>query len=93
LSGYLSAILSSPKFVNLRQKALELVKDFPVIKRAEGLARSFVTGGTLFEQLGFYYIGPIDGHNFDNLIPYLKFKRAKALRPCISAYYHQKVWF
>lgn len=69
LSGYLSAILSSPKFVNLRQKALELVKDFPVIKRAEGLARSFVTGGTLFEQLGFYYIGPIDGHNFDNLIP------------------------
>ncbi len=69
LSGYLSAILSSPKFVNLRQKALELVKDFPVIKRAEGLARSFFTGGTLFEQLGFYYIGPIDGHNFDNLIP------------------------
>src|SRR5579864_5414685 len=41
-------------------------------RRAEELARSFVTGGTLFEELGFYYVGPIDGHNIDHLLPVLK---------------------
>ena len=40
--------------------------------RAEELARGFVTGGTLFEELGFYYVGPIDGHNLDHLLPVLK---------------------
>ena len=40
--------------------------------RAEEYARGFVTGGTLFEELGFYYVGPIDGHNLDHLLPVLK---------------------
>src|SRR5260370_39713009 len=40
--------------------------------RAEEYARCFVTGGTLFEELGFYYVGPIDGHNLDHLLPVLK---------------------
>ena len=40
--------------------------------RAEEFARGFVTGGTLFEELGFYYVGPIDGHNLDHLLPVLK---------------------
>src|SRR4051812_44537457 len=44
----------------------------PAARRAEELARSFVTGGTLFEELGFYYVGPIDGHNIDHLLPVLK---------------------
>jgi 1-deoxy-D-xylulose-5-phosphate synthase len=47
-------------------------------RRAEELARSFVTGGTLFEELGFYYIGPIDGHNIDHLLPVLKNVRDSA---------------
>ena len=41
-------------------------------RRAEELARGFVTGGTLFEEMGFYYVGPIDGHNLDHLLPVLK---------------------
>ena len=41
-------------------------------KRAEEYARGMATGGTLFEELGFYYVGPIDGHNLDHLVPVLK---------------------
>ena len=41
-------------------------------KKAEELARSFVTGGTLFEELGFFYVGPVDGHNLKSLIPVLE---------------------
>ena len=41
-------------------------------KRAEEFARGMVTGGTLFEEFGFYYVGPIDGHNLDHLLPILK---------------------
>ena len=41
-------------------------------RRAEEFARGFVTGGTLFEELGFYYVGPVDGHNLDHLLPVLK---------------------
>jgi 1-deoxy-D-xylulose-5-phosphate synthase len=53
-------------------------------KRAEEFARGFVTGGTLFEELGFYYIGPIDGHNLDHLLPVLRNVRdAKGERPIL----------
>jgi hypothetical protein len=45
---------------------------FESARRAEELTRGFFTGGTLFEQLGFYYVGPIDGHNFDHLLPVLQ---------------------
>src|SRR6202023_4346573 len=41
-------------------------------RRAEEVARSFVIGGTLFEEMGFYYVGPIDGHNVDHLVPVLE---------------------
>ena len=40
--------------------------------KAEAMARNFLTGGTLFEELGFLYVGPIDGHNLDHLLPVLK---------------------
>ena len=43
-----------------------------MLPRAEEYARGFWTGGTLFEELGFYYVGPIDGHNFDHLLPVLR---------------------
>jgi 1-deoxy-D-xylulose-5-phosphate synthase len=77
MSAYLSRLLSSKSFLSLRNIAKEVVRHFPkpledAARRAEELARGFVTGGTLFEELGFYYVGPIDGHNLDHLLPVLK---------------------
>ncbi|MGH7095354.1 MAG: 1-deoxy-D-xylulose-5-phosphate synthase, partial [Stellaceae bacterium] len=77
LSAYLSRLLSSKSFRSLRAIAGGVAHHLPrrletMARRAEELARSFVTGGTLFEEMGFYYIGPIDGHNLDHLLPVLK---------------------
>src|ERR671927_2008354 len=77
MSAYLSRVLSSKSFMSLRHLAGEVTRHLPkrlehMARRAEELARSFVTGGTLFEELGFYYVGPIDGHNIDHLLPVLK---------------------
>jgi 1-deoxy-D-xylulose-5-phosphate synthase len=76
MSAYLSRLLSSKSFMSLRHIAKEVARHFPrrledAARRAEELARSFITGGTLFEELGFYYVGPIDGHNLDHLLPVL----------------------
>ena len=54
-----------------------MAKRFPrgierTARRAEEYARGMLTGGTLFEELGFYYVGPIDGHNLDHLLPVLR---------------------
>ena len=83
MSAYLSRLLSSKSYQSLRQLAREKAKRFPkslerVAARAEEYARGFVTGGTLFEELGFYYVGPIDGHNLDHLLPVLKNVRDSA---------------
>ncbi|HUN47885.1 MAG TPA: 1-deoxy-D-xylulose-5-phosphate synthase, partial [Stellaceae bacterium] len=77
MSAYLSRLLSSRPYRSFRHLARELAKRFPrpleqAAKRAEEYARGMVTGGTLFEELGFYYVGPIDGHNLDHLLPVLK---------------------
>src|SRR5712671_2155739 len=77
MSAYLSRLLSSKSYQSLRHLAREMAKKFPkplerAAARAEEYARGFVTGGTLFEELGFYYVGPIDGHNIDHLLPVLK---------------------
>ncbi|HEX5320034.1 MAG TPA: 1-deoxy-D-xylulose-5-phosphate synthase [Stellaceae bacterium] len=77
LSFYLSRLLSSKSFSSLRAIGGAVARHLPkrleiMARRAEELARSFVTGGTLFEEMGFYYIGPIDGHNLDHLLPVLK---------------------
>ncbi len=77
MSAYLSRVLSSKSFLSLRHLASDAARHLPkrlehMARRAEELARSFVTGGTLFEEMGFYYVGPIDGHNIDHLLPVLK---------------------
>jgi 1-deoxy-D-xylulose-5-phosphate synthase len=77
LSSYLSRLLSGGTYRGLREKGKKLAKKMPPFifesaRRAEELTRGFFTGGTLFEQLGFYYVGPIDGHNFDHLLPVLQ---------------------
>jgi 1-deoxy-D-xylulose-5-phosphate synthase len=77
MSAYLSRLLSSRSFLSLRELAVRMAKRFPrgierTARRAEEYARGILTGGTLFEELGFYYIGPIDGHNLDHLLPVLR---------------------
>lgn len=77
MSAYLSRIVSSKEYRNLRHIAKEFAKIFPrrlkeAANKAERYARGMVTGGTLFEELGFYYVGPIDGHNLDHLVPVLE---------------------
>ncbi len=77
MSAYLSKLISSKPYASMRHLAKELAKKFPrpietAAKRAEEFARGMLTGGTLFEELGFFYVGPIDGHNLDHLLPVLK---------------------
>lgn len=77
MSAYLARLLSSRSFLGIRDVLKQFAKVFPKsieerAKRAEEYARGMATGGTLFEELGFYYVGPIDGHNLDHLLPVLK---------------------
>ena len=77
MSAYLSRLISSRSFMSLRELAARMAKSFPrpierTARRAEEFARGILTGGTLFEELGFYYVGPIDGHNLDHLLPVLR---------------------
>ncbi|MDX6749105.1 1-deoxy-D-xylulose-5-phosphate synthase [Geminicoccaceae bacterium 1502E] len=77
MSAYLSRVVSSHTYRNFRHVAKQLASHFPrplqkAAAKAEEYARGLATGGTLFEELGFYYIGPLDGHNLDHLIPVLE---------------------
>ncbi len=77
LSNYLSRLLSSKPFLTLRDIGKGMAKRFPksferAAKRAEEYARGMLTGGTLFEELGFYYVGPVDGHNMNTLVAVLQ---------------------
>ena len=77
MSGYLSRLISSKRYRSIRDIARHTAERFPRvvehgIKRVEKYARGLVTGGTLFEELGFYYVGPVDGHNLDHLLPILR---------------------
>ncbi|GHU04747.1 1-deoxy-D-xylulose-5-phosphate synthase 2 [Alphaproteobacteria bacterium] len=77
MSAYLSRLLSSKSVHSIRSAMKDIAAMFPApleraAKKADSLARSIVTGGTLFEELGFYYVGPVDGHRLDHLLPILK---------------------
>ena len=77
MSNYLTRLLSSPMYMSLRNIGRHVTDHLPKFlqekaSRAEELARGFVTGGTLFEELGFYYIGIVDGHDLDQLLPVLE---------------------
>ena len=77
LSAYLARIVSSREFLGLRDLARRLARKLPralhiAARKTDEYARGMATGGTLFEELGLYYVGPIDGHNLDHLIPVLE---------------------
>ncbi|MEO0500599.1 MAG: 1-deoxy-D-xylulose-5-phosphate synthase, partial [Pseudomonadota bacterium] len=88
LSAYLARAVSSSEYLGLRSLASKFAKKLhkkvhAVTAKAEEFARGMATGGTLFEELGFYYVGPIDGHNLDHLIPVLENVRDTAEGPIL----------
>jgi 1-deoxy-D-xylulose-5-phosphate synthase len=96
MSAYLSRLLSSRPYRGLRHFAKQLAKKMPeplerTARRAEEYARGLITGGTVFEELGFFYVGPIDGHNLDHLLPVLKnVKEARRTNPILVHVVTQK---
>ena len=77
MSAYLARLVSGRAYRSLRDAAKQVARRLPKFfydkaRLTEEYGRNFWTGGTLFEELGFYYVGPIDGHNFDHLLPILK---------------------
>lgn len=96
LSAYLARLVSSESFLGLRDVAKRVVKRLlpqglqRAAERAEEYARGMATGGTLFEELGFYYVGPIDGHNLDHLLPVLENVRDAAEGPILVHVVTQK---
>ena len=77
MSAYLSRLLSSESYLTIREAMKQVASHFPksleeAARKAEEYTRGMVTGGTLFEELGFYYVGPIDGHKVEHLVPVLK---------------------
>src|SRR6202045_3990973 len=77
MSAYLARLTSGDTYRSLREMGKQLARYLPPsiyekAQRAEEYARGLLTGGTLFEELGFFYVGPIDGHNLDHLLPVLK---------------------
>ncbi len=95
LSGYLARLVSSREFLGLRDLAKRLARKFPdplqkVARKTDEYARGMAMGGTLFEELGFYYVGPIDGHNMDQLVPVLENVRDAAEGPCLIHVVTQK---
>jgi 1-deoxy-D-xylulose-5-phosphate synthase len=95
LSGYLARLVSDGRFLGLRDLAKKVARKLPQpLHRAARLtdeyARGMAMGGTLFEELGFYYVGPIDGHDLDQLIPVLENVRDAAEGPCLVHVVTQK---
>src|SRR3979409_576847 len=80
LSGYLARLISGRTYMSLRDIGMQLAHKMPKglekkALRVEEYARGFLTGGTMFEELGFYYVGPIDGHNPEPILHRLQKRR------------------
>ena len=88
MSAYLARLVSGGAYRTIREAAKQLAARLPKFlyqkaKKAEAFSRGYWMGGTLFEELGFYYVGPIDGHNIDHLLPVLKNVRDNATGPVL----------
>jgi 1-deoxy-D-xylulose-5-phosphate synthase len=95
MSAYLARLASGKTYLKLRDIGKQLTRSLGktidrTVTRAVEHARGFVTGGTLFEELGFYYVGPIDGHNLDHLLPVLKNVRDADFGPILVHVVTQK---
>lgn len=95
MSAYMARLVSGGGYQSLRHLGKSVAKVLPkplqeAARKAEEYARGMVTGGTLFEELGFYYVGPIDGHDLDALVPVLKNVREIKDRPVLVHVVTQK---
>jgi 1-deoxy-D-xylulose-5-phosphate synthase len=95
MSAYLARLVSGGAYRSIRDAAKQLASHLPRFiydkaRKAEEFSRSFITGGTMFEELGFYYVGPIDGHNLDHLLPVLLNVRDKDDGPVLVHVVTQK---
>ena len=95
MSAYLAKLVSGGAYQNLRRFGKQVADHLPrpfrdAARKAEEYARGMVTGGTFFEEMGFYYIGPIDGHDLDALVPVLKNAAAIDDRPVLVHVVTQK---
>jgi 1-deoxy-D-xylulose-5-phosphate synthase len=95
MSAYLARLISGKTYRTFRDIGKQLAQHLPKFfeqkaARAEEYARGFWTGGTMFEELGFYYVGPIDGHNLDHLLPVLKNVRDAEAGPILLHVVTQK---
>jgi 1-deoxy-D-xylulose-5-phosphate synthase len=95
MSAYLARLVSGRTYRSIREIAKHLAERLPRFfhdkaKRTEEYARAFWTGGTLFEEMGFYYVGPIDGHNLDHLLPVLRNVRDAGTGPILVHVVTQK---
>ena len=95
MSAYLAKLGSGKTYLKLRDFGKQLTRRLGktidnTVTRAVEHARGFVTGGTLFEELGFYYVGPIDGHNLDHLLPVLRNVRDADFGPILVHVVTQK---
>ena len=95
MSAYLARLISGKTYRTLRDIGKQLARHLPKFfgekaGRAEEFARGFWTGGTLFEELGFYYVGPIEGHNLDHLLPVLRNVRDAETGPILVHVVTQK---
>jgi 1-deoxy-D-xylulose-5-phosphate synthase len=85
---YLARLVSGRAYLSVRERAKRFARRLPPFfhdkaKKTEEYVRGFWTGGTLFEEMGFYYVGPIDGHDLDHLLPVLKNVRDAEERPIL----------
>ena len=95
MSAYLARLVSGGAYQTLRKFGKTMVHVLPkpmreAARKAEEFARGMATGGTLFEELGFYYVGPVDGHNLDHLVPILRNVRDIDDRPVLVHVVTQK---
>jgi 1-deoxy-D-xylulose-5-phosphate synthase len=95
MSAYLAKQVSGGAYQNFRRLGKKVAEHMPrpfrdAARKAEEYARGMVVGGTFFEELGFYYIGPVDGHDLDNLVPILKNAAAITDRPVVVHVVTQK---
>ncbi|HEV7229432.1 1-deoxy-D-xylulose-5-phosphate synthase [Brevundimonas sp.] len=95
MSAYLAGLVAGGAYQGMRKLGKRVAEHLPrpfktVAKKAEEYARGMVTGGTFFEELGFYYVGPIDGHDLDNLVPILKSAAAITDKPVLVHVVTQK---
>ncbi|MEY3292786.1 MAG: 1-deoxy-D-xylulose-5-phosphate synthase [Pseudomonadota bacterium] len=95
MSAYLAKQVSGGAYRNFRRFGKSVAEHLPrpfrnAARKAEEYARGMIVGGTFFEELGFYYVGPVDGHDMDNLVPILKNAAAITDRPVVVHVVTQK---